>query len=332
MLTISKEKSQLIKGIVICMMVWLHLFNGNHTDLCHNFLYVGDEPFAKWLSNACGPVSFFLLLSGYGLAYTYDKGKLSVKGQVTRLFRLYAHYWVVLMLFVPIGCFVASQKYPGSWYILLSNATGWHTIYNAEMWFLFPYCTVALASPLIFRTMEKVGNVQLLVLAAMTHIVTCYCISRYGALYFYGNMVLYQPLLFFHFLFPFVLGAFLYRTKMGLNRQLPQWMVIVLIILSVSIVATFGNAVVYMAYVPLMTWLFCHLAYPKWLDYVLMELGRKSMVIWMAHTWYCYYLFQSQVYSLKYPVVIMGGVIMVSYLTAVVVMWITGKVLKLLKI
>lgn len=332
MLTISKDRSLLIKGIVICMMVWLHLFNGNHTELCQNLLYVGNEPFAKWLSNACNPVSFFLLLSGYGLAFIYEKGSLSVKGQVIRLFKLYAHYWVVLMLFVPMGCFVASQRYPGSWESLLANVIGWHTTYNGEMWFLFSYCTVALVSPLIFKTMEKIGNVQSLLFSAIIQIVTCYCISRYGVNFLYGNMVLYRPLLFFHFLYPFVFGAFWFRSKMVHDLRLPQWGVIVLIILTVSVVATFGNAVVYMVYVPLMVWLFCQLAYPKWLENVLVELGKKSMVIWMVHTWYCYYLFQPQVYSLKYPILIMGGAILISYLTAIPIIWVTSKMLKWLKI
>ena len=62
-----------MKGIVIIMMVFLHLFNGNHTAECTNLLYIGDVPFAKWLSNACGPVRFFLLFSGYGLAFTYER-------------------------------------------------------------------------------------------------------------------------------------------------------------------------------------------------------------------------------------------------------------------
>ena len=332
MLTINKDKSLLIKGIVICMMVWLHLFNGNHTDLLINLLYVGEEPFAKWLSNACGPVSFFLLLSGYGLAFTYDKGNLSLKGQIRRLFKLYVHYWVVLMLFVPLGCFVAVQRYPGSWKNILVNVTGWHTTYNGEMWFLFPYCIVALASPLIFKTMEKVGSVQSLLFSAMIQIATCFCISRYGVQFFFGNMLLYQPLLFFHFLYPFVLGAFLFRSKMTFDMQLSQWMIIVLAILVMSIVATYGNAIVYMIYVPLMVWLLSLLIWPKWMENVLMELGRKSMVIWMVHTWFCYYLFQPQVYSLRYPILIMGGEILISYLTAIPIMWFTSKVLKWIKI
>ena len=68
MLYISKEQSTIIKSVAISMMLFLHLFNGQHTDLCTNLFYVGDVPLALWLTRACNPVSFFLLLSGYGLA------------------------------------------------------------------------------------------------------------------------------------------------------------------------------------------------------------------------------------------------------------------------
>ncbi len=92
MLSISKDRSILIKGIVIIMMVFLHLFNKSKTDLCTNLLYIGDEPFAKWLSYACNPVWFFVLLSGYGLAYTYEKGNLQFIKQLKRIFKLYMHF------------------------------------------------------------------------------------------------------------------------------------------------------------------------------------------------------------------------------------------------
>ena len=117
MLTISKDRSILIKGIVIIMMLWGHLFGGDHGNLCTHLIYVMNEPFAKWLSNACGPVDFFLLLSGYGLAYTYDHKGLWITQQLKRILKLYIHYWIVLLLFVPIACFMMPEHYPGGGYI-----------------------------------------------------------------------------------------------------------------------------------------------------------------------------------------------------------------------
>lgn len=74
MLYISKDHSILIKGIVILMMLFLHLFNFNRAAQCVNLVYVGDTPLAQFIAFACGPVGFFLMLSGYGLAYTHEHG------------------------------------------------------------------------------------------------------------------------------------------------------------------------------------------------------------------------------------------------------------------
>lgn len=34
----------------------------------------------------------------------------------------------------------------------------------------------------------------------------------------------------------------------------------------------------------------------------------------MIHTWFCCYLFREEVYSLKYPVFILGAILIISYL------------------
>lgn len=329
-MVISKERSTLIKGIVIIMMVFLHLFNGDHTELCTNSLYVGGEPFAKWLSNACGPVPFFLLLSGYGLEYTYYKSSLSFYQQLKRIFKLYVHYWIVLFVFLTVGFFLLPDRYPGSFLEILLNASGWESTYNSEMWFLFPYCLVSLSSPYIIRIIERIGNIRSLFFTGAIYFVVCFIISRYGALYLYDSMLKYQPILFLQFLYPFTLGVVFYLAGRKVEWSLSSWQAFLCASILVVIVATFGNSIAYMVYVPLLVFLLCQLSYPKWLEHVLIELGRKSMPIWMIHTWYCYYLFQPQIYSLRYPLVILGGVLLVSYLTAIPVMWVAKKSLVIL--
>lgn len=179
---ISQQKTQVLKGVMISMMVWLHLFNGNHTELCSNLLYVGGVPFAKWLSGACGPVGFFLLFSGYGLAYTREYKILSAGKQAKRLSKLYIHYWMVLLLFIPLASLMHPEQYPGSVKILLLNAIGLEYGYNLEMWFLFPYCLVSLCSPFLFRIMDYVGHSIWLIIVAVIHVISSYLISEYNCL------------------------------------------------------------------------------------------------------------------------------------------------------
>lgn len=332
MIAISKDKSQLIKGIVIIMMIFLHLFNKNHTDLCVNLIYIGDQPFAKWLSNACGPVGFFLLLSGYGLAYTYEKGNLSFTKQLKRIFKLYMHYWIILAVFLSIGYYIYADRYPGSWQRIIINATGWKCDYNFEMWFLFPYSLVALTSYYIIKAIEKIGYLRAVLLTACINFSACYIISRYHATILADNSVLAMGVVYAQFLYPFTVGVTFCRAKFQIKWHIPSWLALLMMVIAITIVATINISVTYIVYVPLMTFLFCQLSYPKWLDSILTELGRKSMPMWMIHTWYCNYLFQEQVYSLKYPIFILGVVVIISYLTALPFMWITKKVIALINI
>ena len=332
MLLISKDKSFLLKGVVIIMMVFLHLFNGNHTDLCINLLYVGDEPLAKWLSHACGPVGFFLLFSGYGIAYTYDKKGVTFLQQFRRILKLYIHYWIVLAVFLSIGWYMYPARYPDSWSRLLLNMTGWKTDYNFEMWFLFPYSLVSLTSRYIIRCIEKSGILFSVIVTAVINFGACYVISRYYSTFLKDYPLVSLMVVYLQFLYPFTVGVAFYRSRFQLNRQLPTWLVLMIMILLVALVATIDISVTYILYVPLLVYLLCHIRYPNWMKNVLMELGRKSMPIWMIHTWYCNYLFQEQVYSLKYPVFILGGVIVISYLTSIPVLWTAKKCITALKI
>ena len=331
MLQLSKDNSTIIKGIAICMMLILHLFSCNRTDLCTNLLYIGDTPFALWLSHACNPVSFFLLLSGYGLAYKYEKGGLNPLHQATRILYLYLHYWIILALFLSIGHYLAPAKYPGSISTLIKNMLGWNTTYSGVMWFLLPYCLVSFASLYIIRIIDKIGLIWALAITACIQIGTSYLISRHGTLFF-SNMWLYQPLLFFDFLFYFTVGVAFRRTSINLKWTGPKWIVPICIILIVIVqcVVDFDGA--YMIYTPLMVILLGNLQYPQWLKGILMELGKKSMPIWMIHSWLSFTLFQPQVYSLKYPLLIFLGLLAVSYLLSIPVIWLANKIYGLLPI
>lgn len=325
MLNISKDNSTLIKGIVIMMMLFYHLFNPGHIDLCVHLLHVGDTPLALWLYRACGPISFFLILSGYGLACQYEVGKTGFAYQLRRILRLFLHYWVVLAFFLAIGHWIKPGLYPGSAGKLLLNLLAWDVSYNAEMWFLFPYSVLSLFSFYIIGCVERIGNLWALIITIAINVVTSYLISRYGN-FFYHNLGIYQPLLCFHLLQSFTMGVVLRRTSVTLNWNRPQLVILAAIAALVCITCMTQYSVRYIIYVPLMVILLSNVHWPVWLKAILMELGRKSMPIWMIHTWLAYYLFQEQVYALKYVPLIFLAVLAASYLLSIPVMWIAGHI------
>lgn len=329
MLSLSKENSTIIKGIVISMMLAYHLFNRAHIGLCEPLLYIGDKPFISWLIRACAPVAFFMLLSGYGLAYKYSHGGLNFKSQFNRILRLYIHFWIILTLFLLIGHIIKPLEYPGSIKRIWMNFTSWSVSYNAEMWFLLPYAIISLMSLYIFKVLSKFGDIKTLIATVVINVITSLIISRYGST-LYTHHLIYNILLCFHLLVSFVTGAVLYRTKVKLNWAVPQWGILLLITALVIITCITPGAVRYIIYSPLLVILLAHVQWPKYLKNILLELGRKSMPMWMIHTWLAYYLFQPQVYSLKYVPVIFIAVLVSSYIISIPVMWIADKIIRLL--
>lgn len=210
----TKEQTIQIKGIAILMMLFLHLFmSGQVAEMCSPVLFIGSTPLVQILTRSCTPVGIFLILSGYGLSYVYAHGKLNLAKQLKRLFKLYLHYWIILLVFVGIGCFVAPDKYPGSVLTILSNVTSWDTTYNAEIWFLFPYALLSLTAFAIFRVMDKIGNLASFILTGILYLAACAFISRYLAPRHLYHEV-YSPIVtYFDLLFEFVLGAILYRMS-----------------------------------------------------------------------------------------------------------------------
>lgn len=77
----GKDTTLQIKGILILMMLWLHLYSNEDlfNGTCYEFLYwFNGNPFsyhfAKKFCSMCVPA--YIFLSGYGLAKVYNKKAL----------------------------------------------------------------------------------------------------------------------------------------------------------------------------------------------------------------------------------------------------------------
>ncbi|MDE6720798.1 MAG: acyltransferase [Bacteroidaceae bacterium] len=178
----DKTETQMMKGVAILLMIFLHLFNQSHNvDLCRNYVYIDGIPLVHILSRAANPVAFFLILGGFGLYKVYEKGD---EHRWKRLIKLMIHHWVVLAIFVTLGHFINPIAYPGSWKQILSNVTGYENTYNGEMWFLLPYVILSACSPWIFKILSKFHAITIIITTLFIYLCTSYCISRYGMSFF----------------------------------------------------------------------------------------------------------------------------------------------------
>ena len=155
--------TNVLKGIAILLL------------LCHHCFYTG-EPFDDIVINGLPMiarlgtfskicVAIFVFLSGYGLT-----AQAMTKGDIGNLFSFYrrryvklmVNYWLIWLIFVPMGVFVFHRTFPlvyGDHYVIrafgdflglhqaIFNAAG----YNATWWFYSCIIVLYLIYPIIWR-------------------------------------------------------------------------------------------------------------------------------------------------------------------------------------
>lgn len=327
----NKTESKLMQGVAILLMLFLHLFNSEVRveELCSNYLTVGGTPLVYILTRAANPVPFFVLLSGYGLGFTYRAGRLTPRGRALSLLRLYFSYWLTLCVFAGMGCFLRPDKYPGTVWDVVGNVTSWSYSYNGETWFLLPYALVSLTSLWLFRLRDRLGVWVTLAVSLFLWVCTAFLISRYGDAYLYTHLAAYLPVKYVSFLFPFYLGSALQdwaRRRGSLHFSLPGrgvWVPLALVAL-VALKCSTPHDLFNVFYAAAFILLLLNCPRPRWLDAFLVEMGRRSMLMWFVHSYFCYYLFKAFIFSPRQPLLVFLLELVCSYATAVVL----GRVVK----
>ncbi|WP_455252405.1 acyltransferase family protein [Prevotella melaninogenica] len=330
----TKEQTNILKGIAILMMLFLHLFNGaNLTDVCEPLLFIGSTPLVHIISKACNPVGIFLMLSGYGLSYTYFRGKLSFNGQEHRLLKLYIHYWIILLIFVSIGSFVRPEKYPGSLSDIIMNFTSISNSYNSETWFLFPYALLSLTSVWIFKCIDKLGCVKSIIITWILYMISCYITSRYIAVNkayteWYTYIITY-----FNVLFSFVIGAVFHRQVEKGKGSIPflhSHKLTTFAILMTLIIINFFISSAATAYLFEFSYIFLllHLTFNGITKRFLIAMGKQSMVMWLTHSFFCYHIFHDFIYGFRYPLVIYVALIIISYVVSIPISYIAKLIIQ----
>lgn len=319
----KKEDNQVLKGVAIGIMVFYHLFYQlDNAALCYNLIMIKGTPFVTLLARGLNPVPFFIILSGYGFYKMYEGG---CQFRFTRVLKLYVHYWITLLIFVPLACMLGFKQYPGDIWEILGNLSAWSTTYNGETWFILPYAVTAIASPGIFRAVNRLGSpLGRLCLVGATGLLyfSSYLIIHLYGNYLYYHMFAYLPILFLEFLFPFVLGMELAACN-GIERRVSEGlgniMAIVLLLALICIRSCIETGVFQPVFSLLFILIFNAIRLHSTARSFLAAVGKRATSIWLIHTWFCYYLFHNFIYSLGHPLVVFGVTIFLSYLSSLLI-------------
>jgi len=306
---LSLDETLIIKGLAICLMLWYHLFF--HPPQCGEFAFQSLAQFGK----VC--VSLFLFVSAYGLTLQYSKVfdkpiTETFKFMIKRFVKFYANYWVVFLIFVPIGIFVFGRS--------LQDAYGaanpvvpaifdflglqlWRS-YNPTWWFNFLIINLYLLFPLLYFFTKKTP-VLLLLSSAVILIVSFPLISVDVR----------------EFVFHFVLGiAFaMYVDKINrfLNRFNP-WLLLSLLIFILVVLfclrtiyivpllrGTRLDGIIALNIVLLVLLVIRNIRIvTPHISRVFVFLGKHSINIYLTHTFVYFLWFSEFIYSFKNPILI----------------------------
>lgn len=328
----DKRQTNIAKGVAILLLLCHHLFlkGENYTAL----IKINGTSLAS-ASSTIGKVcvAMFLFLSGYGLYKSFSKfkekdkykespAKNQIRYVINHLIKLLSDYWLVYIVFVPLGLLVGYKfyaiyglnpfNYITDFFGVSFLFNGYNNTMNATWWFMSIIIVYYIIFPILYK-IQTYSNELLL------------CI---------GIAVLLLPLPNFRelntYFFPFVFGMYISKEdgivrlgeKLGntINKLLCS-------ILAVSAFACFrfvvfgvndglfGFSIIMFSYLIL--------SRIPVLNKVLEELGKYSGLIFMFHTFIIGYYFHDYIYWFKYPILI--------FIVTVIVCYIIARLLALLK-
>lgn len=322
---ISREESALIQGVAVMLMVFHHLFAFPERisvpyALVFDFDLLHIETLLSYFGRIC--VSIFAFLSGYGLykkmaglcreeRFSIIAGYKSILGQ---LLRFIIRYWLVLAVFVTAGYFL--NAYVFDWQTLAKHFLGLSSAYNAEWWYVRFYLELLLVFPLLYWAMRLPAKwlgerwsavlvwIAVLVLSSVwDHIDACYLSAITGMVcagtglfdWVARNLKKVRGLL------PglaavLMMGVFVLRARFGGDYDF---------LLAAAFVFAMGAL--------LKTKLF-----RQTVNVVLRPVGRYATYIWLTHTFFAYYYFQSLVYAPYYSGLIFVWCLFLAMLPGIV--------------
>ncbi len=309
---ISKEKSLMLKGLALLFMVVWHLYRPENMQDTFRLCTLQGMPLASWLAQGCHPIGLYLFMSGYGLYYTHNMARRR-GGYLLRIIKLYKLYWLTLLVFLPIAHYLSPAVYPGGWLKSIASITAFRTYWNGEIWFLFPYMLLVLTCKWIFALIDKAGAKKVLAATYVLYLISIFLVSRCYTSFFAHHYAIYHAVLYFDCLFMFVVGAVFCRCaqreftgSVARLFSLPQPVLLLLLVLVFLSGCLLKHGAVYGPFrQAILIILFVRINWGGFATKGLRFLGKYSTVVWLVHTWICYYLFRDCIYSLRYPLLML---------------------------
>ena len=157
---LTKNDSVIIYGVAILLMIYHHLFafperlNYNYV----NVLEIGNiniDYYIGVFGKLC--VALYAFISGYGL--TISKLNRGVRQSLFQLINLYKKFWLVFIVFIPIGFCNSSLNF--NFKELFLNFIAYKVSYNLEWWYMWEYVRMIVMFPAMVYFIKYIDSIKL---------------------------------------------------------------------------------------------------------------------------------------------------------------------------
>ena len=320
----TKKDTINMYGVAILLMLFHHLFcipdrMGGYIPV----LYFGQfnlETTIAWFAKIC--VAIYAFISGYGFysisIQEHNTGFiqniiLDYKIVIRHLLKLYKKYWIVFVIFIPIGFLFYDVPFERE--LFMKSLLGKSADYNHEWWYMWQYIKFVILFPFARYYVNDTKNriieaaKMLLVLMGVLLLVLPSPVQELV------HLLVYQELGFYFLIF--LVGMYCVRfhvfeqidlvTK-GVYQLVTTWFMLILVIVIRVILAdkaNYNTADVFLTpfFVYSVTRLLSNITNSKSVK-VIQLFGKYSTYIWLTHTFFAYYYFQKLVLLPKYSILI----------------------------
>lgn len=325
----TSEKTNIAKGIAICLMFFNHLF-AFRDRLLHGNYYIPLIPFidiefyiAKF-GNVC--VSMFLFLSGYGMFLGYSRsGQCSLQYSLKKLKDFYLTYWTYFLIFVPIGLiffkattlwYSNTTRYSTDWYVFLENFLGWSSQYDSEWWFVRMFVFLLIFLCPIYLSLAKYRPVLLCLVSislfVFSWVIKIDYVDEYGFLFWQ---------------ICFSIGIVCARFKIyssciaqQLDRRRGLCCLLGLFLFCIFFIlrASFGPKLDFL-FISIFIYFVIRIVDSFQLSKEIAYLGKYSFQLWLIHSFFCYYYFQDLIYFPRWSPLVFVTLTSTSLLSVLII-------------
>lgn len=338
----SKYDTLIAKGVAVILMYLHHLFyfdyritGGNYYDSFGYLWGAKAEFFVGSFGKLC--VSIFIFLSGYATYKTFIYKNRNSDFVNKKILKFYKIYLIVFAIFVPMGILLGKIKF--SVYEFINNIILLKSSYNWEWWFARPFIILMFFFPLIIRFFndnkekkqgEKI-SIDIMKVIFLAVIITTilpqilelpffdafrgteyysvlnetlgvlpsfmsgYIFAKYKLFERY-NSLLKNKIIRFIISALIVAGIFEFRCKTGVNMDYDYIYAPIFIISCTNII----NEI-------------------KYIKSIFISIGKLSAYMWLMHSFFCYYYFQSFIYMSHNPVIIICTLLVITYIVSFII-------------